>query len=224
MRKVLFFVMLCWATTAVHSQEPGTPNSSFGDGGVAIISASSSHDFPDALLEQSDGKIITAGRSRYDNSNYDIYVSRQNADGSLDATFGTNGISHYQATPAIYINAARDMAFGNDGLIFIAGYTYDYNDNQGFILCIDENGFEYPYFGNNGFAISDYGGGIVYEALDVDSYGRPIVTGYLNDTVLVRRYNAVGQLDPTFGDNGTVQIAFDDARWSYGYAIKVLEA
>lgn len=223
MKKIFTLALMCLLAFTGFSQDPGTFDSSFGTDGMARFAPSTSHDFLEKILIQEDGKILTAGRSRYDNSNYDIYVSRQNADGSLDATFGTNGISHYQATQAIYINAARDIAFGNDGLIFIAGYTYDFTNNEGFVLCIDENGYEYPYFGNNGFAISEYGGGIVYEALDVDSYGRPIVTGYLNDTIVVRRYNAVGQLDPSFGDNGTVQIGFDDALFSFGYAINVLE-
>lgn len=223
MKKIFTLALMCLLAFTGFSQDPGTFDSSFGTDGIARFTPSSSHDFLEKILIQEDGKILTTGRSRYDNSNYDIYVSRQNADGSLDATFGTNGISHYQATQAIYINAARDIAFGNDGLIFIAGYTYDFTNNEGFVLCIDENGYEYPYFGNNGFAISEYGGGIVYEALDVDSYGRPIVTGYLNDTIVVRRYNAVGQLDPSFGDNGTVQIGFDDALFSFGYAINVLE-
>lgn len=223
MKKIFTLALMCLLAFTGFSQDPGTFDSSFGTDGMARFAPSTSHDFLEKILVQEDGKILTAGRSRYDNSNYDIYVSRQNADGSLDATFGTNGISHYQATQAIYINAARDIAFGNDGLIFIAGYTYDFTNNEGFVLCIDENGYEYPYFGNNGFAISEYGGGIVYEALDVDSYGRPIVTGYLNDTIVVRRYNAVGQLDPSFGDNGTVQIGFDDALFSFGYAINVLE-
>lgn len=223
MKKIFTLALMCLLAFTGFSQDPGTFDSSFGTDGMARFAPSTSHDFLEKILIQEDGKILTAGRSRYDNSNYDIYVSRQNADGSLDATFGTNGISHYQATQAIYLNAARDIAFGNDGLIFIAGYTYDFTNNEGFVLCIDENGYEYPYFGNNGFAISEYGGGIVYEALDVDSYGRPIVTGYLNDTIVVRRYNAVGQLDPSFGDNGTVQIGFDDALFSFGYAINVLE-
>ena len=223
MKKIFTLALMCLLAFTGFSQDPGTFDSSFGTDGMARFAPSSSHDFLEKILIQEDGKILTTGRSRYDNSNYDIYVSRQNTDGSLDATFGTNGISHYQATQAIYINAARDIAFGNDGLIFIAGYTYDFTNNEAFVLCIDENGFEYPYFGNNGFAVSEYGGGIVYEALDVDSYGRPIVTGYLNDTIVVRRYNAVGQLDPSFGDNGTVQIGFDDALFSFGYAINVLE-
>lgn len=223
MKKIFTLALMCMLAFTGFSQDPGTFDSSFGTDGMARFAPSTSHDFLEKILIREDGKILTAGRSRYDNSNYDIYVSRQNADGSLDATFGTNGIRHYQATQAIYINAARDIAFGNDGLIFIAGYTYDFTNNEAFVLCIDENGYEYPYFGNNGYAISEYGGGIVYEALDVDSYGRPIVTGYLNDTIVVRRYNAVGQLDPSFGDNGTVQIGFDDALFSFGYAINVLE-
>ncbi len=223
MKKFFTLALMCMLAFAGFSQDPGTFDSSFGTDGISRFSPSTSHDFLEKMLIQEDGKILTTGRSRYDGNNYDVYVSRQNTDGTLDATFGTNGIAHYQATPAVYINAARDFVFGNDGLIFVAGYTYDFNDNEAFVLCIDENGFEYPYFGNNGFAISEYGGEIVYEAIDVDSYGRPIVTGYLNDTILVRRYNAVGQPDPSFGTDGTVQIDLPNAQFSFGYDILVLD-
>lgn len=223
MKKIFTLALMCMLAFTGFSQDPGTFDSSFGTDGMARFAPSTSHDFLEKMLIQEDGKILTTGRSRYDGSNYDIYVSRQNADGSLDASFGTNGIAHYQATPAIYFNAATDFVFGNDGLIFVAGHTYDFNDNEAFVLCIDENGFEYPYFGNNGFAISEYGGEIVYEAIDVDSYGRPIVTGYLNDTILVRRYNAVGQPDPSFGTDGTVQIDLPNAQFSFGYDIIVLD-
>ena len=223
MKKIFTLAFVCVLALTCFAQDPGTFDSSFGTDGMTRFTPSTSHDYLEKILIQEDGKILTTGRSRHDGSNYDIYVSRQNTDGSMDASFGTNGIRHYQATPAIYINAARDIAFGNDGLIFIAGYTYDYENNEAFVLCIDENGFEYPYFGNEGFAISEYGGGIVYEALDVDNNGRPIVTGYLNNKVIVRRFDTAGQLDPTFGDNGTVQINFDDALYSFGYSIKVTE-
>lgn len=222
MRKLFTLALMCMLTFAGFAQDPGTYDESFGVNGVANFAPSSSHDFIETVLTQEDGKIITVGRSRYDASNYDVYVSRQNTDGTLDANYGMNGIMHLQATPAIYINAGRDAVFGNDGLLYVCGYTYDYTDNQGFVYCLDENGFEYPYFGNNGVALSEYGGGIVYEAIDIDSYGRPIVTGYLNDTVFVRRFNLAGIPDPNFGENGTLKIDIPGSLFSFAYDIKVL--
>ncbi len=222
MRKLFTLALMCMLTFAGFAQDPGTYDESFGVNGVANFAPSSSHDFVETVLTQEDGKIITVGRSRYDASNYDVYVSRQNTDGTLDTNYGMNGIMHLQATPAIYINAGRDAVFGNDGLLYVCGYTYDYTDNQGFVYCLDENGFEYPYFGNNGVALSEYGGGIVYEAIDIDSYGRPIVTGYLNDTVFVRRFNLAGIPDPNFGENGTLKVDIPGSLFSFAYDIKVL--
>lgn len=224
MKKFFTLVFMCSMMFLGYAQESGTFDSSFGSEGISRFTPSAnSHDFLEKVLIQPDGKILTTGRSRYDGINYDIYVSRHNTDGTLDASFGTNGIKHCQATQHIYINAARDMALGDNGLMYIAGYTYDYTNNESFVLCLDENGFEYPYFGDNGFAVSEYGGEIVYEAIDVDSYGRPIVAGYLNDTVLVRRYNTVGLLDPSFGTEGTAQVNVPNAEFSFGYDIVVLE-
>lgn len=222
MRKLFTLALMCMLAFAGFAQEPGTYDESFGVNGVANFAPSSSHDFLESVLIQPDGKTITVGRSRYDGINYDVYISRQNTDGTLDSNFGTNGIKHCQATPAVYINAGRDIAFGKDGLMFISGYTYDYTNNQGFVICLDENGFEYPYFGNNGIALSEYGGGIVYEAIDVDTYGRPLVTGYLNDTVFVRRYNLAGIPDPNFGENGTLKVDIPGSQFSFAYDIRVL--
>ncbi len=222
MRKLFTLALMCMLTFAGFAQDPGTYDESYGVNGVTNFAPSSSHDFLETILVQEDGKTITVGRSRYDGVNYDVFVSRQNTDGSLDANYGMNGIMHLQPTPAIYINAGRDAAFGKDGLLYICGYTYDYTNNQGFVYCVDENGFEYPFFGDNGVALSEYGGGIVYEAIDIDTYGRPLVTGYLNDTVFVRRYNVAGIEDPNFGDNGTVKIDIPGSLFSFAYDIKVL--
>ena len=222
MRKLFTLALMCMLAFVGFAQDPGTYDESFGVNGVANFAPSSSHDFLETVLVQEDGKTITIGRSRYDGSNYDVYVSRQNIDGSLDANYGMNGIMHLQPTPAIYMNAGRDAAFGNDGLLYVCGYTYDYNDNEGFVYCLDENGFVYPYFGTEGVAVSEYGGGVVYEAIDVDTYGRPIVTGYLNDTVFVRRYTTAGIPDPNFGNNGTVKVDIPGSMFSFAYDIKIL--
>lgn len=222
MRKLFTLALMCMLAYVGFAQDPGTYDETFGINGFADFAPSASHDFIETVLVQDDGKIITTGRSRYDASNYDAYISRHNADGTIDVDYGMGGITHIQATPAIYINAGRDAAFGKDGLMYICGYTYDYTNNQGFVCCFDENGFANPYFGTEGITISEYGGGIVYEAIAVDSEGRPVVTGYLNDIVLVRRYDLTGAPDATFGDNGTVMVNIPGSMFSYAYDIIIL--
>ena len=89
--------------------------------------------------------------------------------------------------------------------------------------ALDENGFEYPNFGNEGLVETPKGNGVVYEAIDVDSEGNSVVTGYFNDLLLVRRYTADGQLDTIFGNNGTVNDTVFNSIFSYGYDVEILE-
>lgn len=224
MKKLFTLVLMCTMVFAGFAQDPGTLDPTFGDGGVARMQASDSFDMPFAMLTQEDGKILTVGKSRLDGMNYAVYISRQNPDGSMDLSYGVNGtgFNYHKADPLIYLNEGRDAFWGKDGLLFVAGHTYDYVDSKGFVLCVDENGYPYPYFGEEGIAISEAGGGIVYEGITVDSNGRPIVCGYKNDTLMVRRYNAVGQLDPSFGEGGTVMVPFENDIYSFGFTIEIL--
>ena len=224
MKKLFTLALMCTMMFLGYAQEPGTLDQSFGDGGVARMAASNSFDMPFQILTQEDGKIITVGKSRTDGMNYSVCVTRQNSDGSMDATYGNGGFAFFKADPLLYLNEGRGAAWGKDGLLFIAGHTFDSGngDSEGFVLCLDENGFEYPYFGDNGYAISESGYGIVYEDIAVDSYGRPIVCGYKNDTVIVTRYNAAGMPDPSFANGGTAMIAFDTDMYSFGFALEVL--
>ena len=123
------------------------------------------------------------------------------------------------------MNAAFDAALDENGQLFVTGYTFDNINNTAFVLCLDENGIEIADFGENGFAISSYGNGVVYEAIAIVANGRPIVVGYLNDNILVRRYNIKGNIDKSFGEDGTVIIKQDPSpyAWSYAYDIEILE-
>ena len=219
--KRLFTLILVLCVFNSLAQNIGELNTDFGNDGSYIFEPSTAHDFIEKILIQDDGKILTVGKARVDGSNYSIYVSRHNADGTLDATYRDGGIAYFKVTPNIYMNCAFDAELNDEGLLFVTGYTFDYNNNSAFILCLDENGFEYTDFGDNGYAISDYGHGIVYEAIDIDTEGRPIVTGYYDDQILVRRYDKNGTLDSTFGDNGTVIIILDSTSWAYCYAYDI---
>ena len=219
--KRLFTLILVFCVFNSLAQNIGELNTDFGNDGSYIFEPSTAHDFIEKILIQDDGKILTVGKARVDGKNYSIYVSRHNADGSLDESYRDGGIAYFKVTPNIYMNSAFDAELNDDGLLFVTGYTFDYNNNSAFIICLDENGFEYADFGDNGHVVSDYGHGIVYEAIDIDRDGRPVVTGYYDDQILVRRYDKNGSLDLTFGDNGTVIIILDSTPWAYCYAYDI---
>ena len=220
MKKLFTLAFLCLFALNSFAQELGTLNTEFGTDGAVVFDPTTSHDFMYKVLVQEDGKIITVGRARVDSKNYSIYVSRHNADGSLDETYGDGGYVFLKVDPLIYLNSAYDADLGEDGYLYVTGYTYDYTNNTAFIVCLDENGFENEDYGDKGYVISPYGGGIVYEAIDVDSKGRAVVVGYINDQILVTRYNAKGKLDKTFADEGSAIVNFLGEKF-YGCAFDV---
>ena len=220
MKKLFTLALVFLFALNSYAQELGTFNTEFGTDGAVVFDPTTSHDFMYKVLVQEDGKIITVGRARVDSKNYSIYVSRHNADGFLDETYGDGGYVFLKVDPLIYLNCAYDADLGEDGYLYVTGYTYDYTNNTAFIVCLDENGFENEDYGDKGYVISPYGGGIVYEAIDVDSKGRAVVVGYLNDQILVSRYNAKGKLDKTFADEGTAIVNFLGEKF-YGCAFDV---
>ena len=224
MKKLFTTLFVCFAFVAfAQEQDPGTVDLTFGTDGTSRFAPSNHQDFLESVLVQEDGKIITVGRSRADGSNYSIYVSRHNADGTLDESYGEGGINFFKVNPTIYLNGVKDAKLSEDGLLYITGWTFDYEDNTSYILCLDENGFEYSDFGEEGWVETPKGNGVVYEAIDVDSEGNSVVTGYFNDLLLVRRYTADGELDATFGNNGTVNDTVFNSIFSYGYDVEILE-
>ena len=156
MKKTLTLVLALFLVLNSYAQGLGELNTNFGNGGSITFDLSVSHDKMEKILVQNDGKILTVGGARVGGDNYSIYVSRHNADGTLDETYGENGIAYFKAIPNIYMNYAFDAALHEDNNLFITGYTFDYNNNTGFVLCLDENGFENTEFGENGFAISEF--------------------------------------------------------------------
>ena len=225
MKKNFILVIISVLALSAYAQDLGELNPDFGTNGSFLFNPSVSHDKMEKMLVQNDGKIITVGGARVGGSNYSIYVSRHNVDGTFDETYGENGTAYFKANPNIYMNYAFDATLNDDNHLFITGYTFDKINNTAFILCLDENGIENADFGENGFAISEYGNGIVYDAIAIDDKGRPVVAGYYNDNIIVRRYNVKGNLDKSFGEDGTVIIKPDPSpyAWSYAYDIEILE-
>ncbi len=69
----------------------GSPDTTFGAGGRVVVDVRSTYDGMEAMVLQSDGKIVLAGASARPTTLGDVSAIRLGADGSLDPSFGVAG-------------------------------------------------------------------------------------------------------------------------------------
>ncbi|MBK8146704.1 MAG: hypothetical protein IPK58_00410 [Acidobacteria bacterium] len=77
----------------------GALDSSFGSNGVAFVAVSTRDDQALGIALQSDGKIIVVGSSRNSTAISDFAIVRLNENGSLDTSFGINGVAVTSVRP-----------------------------------------------------------------------------------------------------------------------------
>jgi uncharacterized delta-60 repeat protein len=191
----------------------GQIDTNFGNTGVATINTPNI-DLAFKSIIQQDGKIVTVGRTT--NDDFDFIVTRLNPDGTLDLTFGTNGIFQL------------DYGFGDDGAFsiieyndtfLIAGNITNSNNNTDFsIINLLQNGELNPDFGNNGISVINFDDNDeVINDIITNDFGEIFVCGrsrdwakpYFNrDDFAVLKFNPDGLLDTSFGDNGLLTVDF----------------
>jgi len=115
------------AFALVRYNADGSPDPSFGTGGVVTTSIGGIDDRAFALVLQPDGKLVAAGYTN-DGSNEDFAVVRYSADGNLDGSFGTGGKVVIQVSGTF--GEANALALQPDGKLVTAGYAYNGTDND----------------------------------------------------------------------------------------------
>jgi uncharacterized delta-60 repeat protein len=116
----------------------GLPVASFGDGGK-VIWGNVDYTFGDALEIQDDGKIVIAGcTGGLQPANNDWALWRFNADGSIDNTFGNNGITTTEFFG--HADEALGVALWEDKII-VAGKTRNATDYLDFAVAKYRNSF-----------------------------------------------------------------------------------
>jgi uncharacterized delta-60 repeat protein len=108
----------------------GSLDTTFGTGGIVTTPVGSGDAYANVVGIQSDGSILTAGKS-FNGSHYDFTLVRYNTNGSPDTSFGTDGI----VTTPIGSNDSYAIALGiqSDGNILAAGSS-DNGSNINFAL------------------------------------------------------------------------------------------
>ena len=197
----------------------GSLDTSFGSGGkVTTDLGGGSSDFAFAAVRQLDGKVIVAGRRGIAGIGSAVAPARYKVDGTLDTSFGNNGIVITPAPATFAYAEAFDVTMQTDGNIVVGGRmgTAAFQDSYAV----------WRYNANGGLDSSFGSGGIVTTAISTPSVltggrldgasqvmvqqdGKIVASGIADNQedyhgVAVVRYNANGVLDGSFGNAGVV--------------------
>lgn len=201
---------------ALLAQTPGTLDTSFGNAGTVIIDNGNLELFNNVGV-QDDQKIVAIGISYDDNFLASAKAYRFLPDGSLDLTFGTNGIFAYSLNAEANV---YDLLIKEDGKILMVGSTTDYNDYRILLIQLNENGTLDTSFGDGGVVVQkvspiadgffqDFGTSIALQDNKILVAGSLYTIDSFNAPMVVR-FSENGDLDTTFGVDGVATIAVDE--------------
>lgn len=206
--------------TLTRYLEGGALDPTFGvQGRVSFASYMSAQ----AVAIQADGKIVIAGSDYNSGNGSDFALARFNSDGSLDMTFGTEGVATTDFGDNEY---GQSIEIDTDGKLVVAGYSSTHNGgNSDFAVArYNSDGSLDVTFGGDGFVTTDFGSSRDYgRSVAIDSSGKIVVAGETtttNNDFAVARYNSDGSLDTTFDEDGLVITDFA-SHYDYGYSVTV---
>lgn len=191
---------------ALRYNADGTPDNSFGAGGMAFFPVGPSQDNAWDCALQTDGKILLTGPV-HNGANYDFGLARLNPDGSLDAGFGNGGKVVTPMGPGD--DFSWSSALQSDGKILTTGRSSGGGPSVVALARYYPNGTLDDTFGSGGKVTTSIGGVADRGRIVlVQADGKILVGGQstigASDDFLVLRYNADGSPDPSFGANGVV--------------------
>jgi uncharacterized delta-60 repeat protein len=189
----------------------GTLNPAFDNDGVLLTQAilvGPAVVFPGAAAIQKDGKLVIGGWT----TRPDFVVLRRNADGSVDTSFGTNGVVKVRLPVSEDLSATRvhGAAIDSAGRIVVVGHNGSGPSARAYVLRLLANGSRDAAFGANGLVRLEAlksGEGLVVQADDrivVGGVGQSPVDSR-GDLVLLR-LNQAGVLDTSFGQSGIATV------------------
>ncbi len=185
----------------------GSLDVNFGDSGIAFYNLGDpiyTSGIAYSVALQSDGKIVAAL------TGYRSFaVMRVNSDGTVDKTFGSDGLFE---GPEDHGYLSRDMALLPDGRIVLTGDIHDEinDDNRSFIASVKPNGSIDESFGKGGIETIVFANTDDINTVAITKEGKIIIGGgyWFTRTIVLLRYNGDGTADKSFGENGIAELAF----------------
>jgi uncharacterized delta-60 repeat protein len=197
----------------VRYNPDGSLDTSFGNGGEVIGPVTAYGDVTAALYPTATApKIVVSGiGTTLSHGVHGFSIARFNANGSLDSSFGTNGIATANFGPALNTYGTDSVVVQPDGKIVALG-TAGGNTVASYqtleLARFNANGTLDTTFGSGGL-LSDLRLAVpITNSLLLQPDGKLLVEGQepqgTSNGLELARYNADGSWDNTFGSNGLV--------------------
>ena len=183
----------------------GTLDLSFAENGIQLVSNGTGSNVLNisSLMLQQDGKILLIGEYRGINSLVHAHIIRLNIDGTMDTTFGAQGMLSIQE-----VREVNGATLQSNGQIVITGANNDFN----IILArFNTDGSPDNSLGTNGILVQPDDASVA-ESVTIQSDGRIIIAGYLskvppgggnyNKELFAMRFLENGDFDENFATSG----------------------
>lgn len=219
--------------TVLRMNIDGTLDSTFDEDGMVETNPTPYGERPVRVLLQPDGKIIVGGTSVYDPYPYIgftiLHLARYNTDGSLDSTFGADGIVSFEP-PDSDESYITDVALFDDGKILVGGAVYSSDFIPASWRFTSSGEFD-SSFGDSGMAtisLANVGGdGIALTtSIGIQPDQKFLCTGYFHnattnkdDMFLIRYSEIATALPELFSISNHINVypnpVYDRARFTY---------
>jgi uncharacterized delta-60 repeat protein len=191
--------------------EDGTRDSTFGTNGVASADFTGFRDSANAVIQQSDGKLVLAGEAGGGLDPGKIALARFNTDGTLDSTFGSDGRTLVDLGSGTGSRAV-DLAQQPDGKLVVAGATYSGESSRLVFARFNTDGSLDTTFGTGGTTSVDFGSGTSSWAEDLAQQpdGKFVAVGAVDgpggSNFAIARVSANGAPDLSFDGDGLLAV------------------
>tara|TARA_R110000787_G_scaffold28923_4_gene78740 strand:- start:18292 stop:19734 length:1443 start_codon:yes stop_codon:yes gene_type:complete len=191
---IILFTLLPFIT---FSQD-GTPDLSFGNNGIVETDIDNGWDFAWEIAQQTDGKLLIGGEGEFEGIGYTI-LARYLVDGSLDTSFGANGmiLSDFFGFNMIEFQESNKI---------LTGIHYGGNMGGFELIRFFEDGLLDSSFGTNG-EISLTSTTESYKSLQMLNDGNFLISGETTNSpseIKITRFLQNGDIDNSFGTSGSV--------------------
>ncbi|MGW2205231.1 calcium-binding protein [Streptomyces sp. NPDC001774] len=198
----------CCTFTVARYTAAGSLDTTFGDGGVRLLTAFGQPAGGQDVAVRPDGRIVAAG---YTGGRF--AVARLLADGTPDATFDGDGVVTTDPDPTSPEagGTGRSLALQSDGKVVVGGEVgttrFDF-----MLIRYNADGSLDTGFSGDGMVRTDFGAYESAEEVVVQGDGKIVAIGNTDADAAVARYLADGSPDTTFSSDGRVTTAGGAAR------------
>ncbi|MBL8810609.1 MAG: Ig-like domain-containing protein, partial [Planctomycetaceae bacterium] len=193
----------------------GTPDGDFGGGGTVLASTGTYANMVHTMLIQPDGRIVVGGEFySASTGSLDSFLMRLNTDGSVDTSFGTDGIFRYSHSSNL--EELHSVAIQPDGKLVIAGTSYSGSEYDAYLARVTSDGQLDASFSPLTYSTEKNDR---FEHVEVQPNGAIVATGWEslsgNAHIVVVRTTSTGAYDTSFSDDGVFILGYGGT-YDYG--------